>query len=101
MSSPHPSVERLSEVSSGERIGIDSLALTKVLSSISLSICHVQELVGLAYQLSCEIHPSDPPQAVLRVSGRLATLMHVSEEQLRFAQVAAQRLIEAFERRGA
>ena len=80
-------------MSANPTIGLDALALTKLLSSISLSLCHTQELIGLAYQLSCEIHPADPPSAIQRVIGRLATLMHVSEQQLQGAQTQAQQLI--------
>jgi hypothetical protein len=61
---------------------------------MNLTLCHVQELIGLAYQLSCELHPSDTADAILRASGRLATLMHLSADQLASAQAYTQSLTE-------
>jgi len=51
-----------------------------------MTLCHSQELIALAYQLSCELHPKDAPQAILRTTGRLATLMHVAGQQISSAQ---------------
>lgn len=72
----------------------DAARRDQLLASMNLTLCHVQELVGLAYQLSCELHPSDAADAILRSSGRLATLMHLSTEQLTSAQGYAQALTE-------
>lgn len=70
---------------------MDHVKMNKVLATLSLTLCHTQELIGLAYQLSCELHPSNDAHAVLQASGRLASLMHVSVQQLNAArtQVAA------------
>lgn len=68
--------------------------LRATLASINLTLCHTRELVGLAYQLSCEIDALDGPEAVLQAGGRIATLMHVSSQQLENAQVALRRVIE-------
>lgn len=73
----------------------DRIALDKTLASVSLTLCHIQELVGLAYQLSCELHPTDSDDAILRASGRLATLMHVSAQQLSVAQAETKALADA------
>lgn len=73
----------------------DRIALDKTLASVSLTLCHIQELIGLAYQLSCELHPTDNADAILRTSGRLATLMHVSAQQLSAAQAETKTLAEA------
>lgn len=71
------------------------IALDKVLATVNLTLCHAQELVGLAYQLSCELHPSDDADTILRTSGRLATLMHVSAQQLSSAQAETTALAKA------
>lgn len=70
-------------------------AIDKSLATISLTLCHIQELIGLAYQLSCELHPSDEAAAILRTGGRLATLMHVSAQQLTAVQTETDALLEA------
>ncbi|MFZ5528729.1 MAG: hypothetical protein ACOZE7_18900 [Pseudomonadota bacterium] len=72
----------------------DAVRRDQLLASMNLTLCHVQELVGLAYQLSCELHPTDTADAILRSSGRLATLMHLSTEQLASAQAYTQSLTE-------
>ena len=69
--------------------------LNQSLATMSLTLCHIQELIGLAYQLSCELHPSDDKQAILKASGRLATLMHVSSQQLAAAQAETKALTQA------
>lgn len=67
----------------------------KLLASMSLSLCHVQELVGMAYQLSCELHPSDTADAILQTSGRLATLLYLSTQQLVSVQSDTQALTKS------
>lgn len=74
---------------------MDCIRLDQILASVSLTLCHVQELVGLAYQLSCELHPTDGIDEILRTSGRLATLMHVSAQQLAAAQAETTALAQA------
>ena len=73
------------------------VTIDRSLATISLTLCHIQELIGLAYQLSCELHPSDDSSAILRTSGRLATLMHVSAQQLAAVQAETKSLAEAHE----
>lgn len=75
--------------------GADNVSLDKSLATISLTLCHIQELIGLAYQLSCELHPSDESAAILRTGGRLATLMHVSAQQLTAVQSETNALLQA------
>lgn len=73
----------------------DPIRVNQSLATMSLTLCHIQELIGLAYQLSCELHPSDDKQAILKTSGRLATLMHVSAQQLAAAQAETNALTQA------
>ncbi|MGC4059976.1 MAG: hypothetical protein QM749_03620 [Aquabacterium sp.] len=70
----------------------------KVLATLNLTLCHTQELIGLAYQLSCELHPSNDAHAILLASGRLASLMHVSAQQLNAARTQAVALNKALAR---
>lgn len=72
----------------------DMAKRNQLLTSMSMALCHVQELVGLAYHLSCELHPSDAADTILRASGRLATLLHLSVQQLSSAQADTQALTE-------
>ena len=60
--------------------------LDQHLATLSITLCHTQELIALAYQLSCELSPQAEPRAILTTSGRLATLMHVAAQQLASAQ---------------
>lgn len=49
---------------------------------IELALCHVAELIGLAQEIACNMHSGMSPEAVLQVSGRLATLMHCAKKEL-------------------
>lgn len=64
-------------------------SLDQRLATLALTLCHTQELIALAYQISCEMHPKDTSQDILRASGRLATLMHVAAQQITSAQAEA------------
>jgi hypothetical protein len=66
--------------------------LDQHLTILNTALCHTQELIALAYQLSCELHPAADPSAVVRTSGRLATLMYVATQQLAGAQAEASAL---------
>ena len=69
--------------------------LDQHLATLSISLCHTQELIALAYQLSCELQPQADRQAVLAASARLATLMHVAAQQLACAQAETSALAQA------
>jgi hypothetical protein len=69
--------------------------LDQHLATLSIHLCHTQELIALAYQLSCELHPQADAKAILSTSGRLATLMHVAAQQLASAQSEASALSQA------
>lgn len=77
---------------------MDQANMNKVLATLNLTLCHTQELIGLAYQLSCELHPSNDAHAILLASGRLASLMHVSAQQLNAARTQAVALNKALAR---
>ena len=64
-------------------------SLEQRLATLSLTLCHTQELIALAYQLSCELHPQDTSRIILRTGGQLATLMHVAAQQIISAQAEA------------
>lgn len=68
--------------------------LDQHLATLSITLCHTQELIALAYQLSCELHPQAEPQAILNASGRLATLMHVAAQQLASARNETSALLQ-------
>lgn len=67
--------------------------IEKSLRAVTGTLCHLQELVDLAYQLTCELHPANTQEHIIRTGGRLSTLMHVASQQVLLAMSEAHALM--------
>lgn len=68
-----------------------------VRNALELALSHLGELIGMTHEIACDMHGGlNREDAILHISGRLATLMYCAARELKEAQQAVQRLSKAF-----
>lgn len=69
---------------------------TELGNAIEMALCHISELIGMAHEIACDMPACmNRGDAVLHISGRLATLMHSAAREVEAAEQTLKALANA------